>query len=78
MTEAINARHFSEATKLKLEIEEEQRKVAKERESRGTEWTPRFFVDAVSPKGNPELTREGQEVLNGLQSQNWDLKERVT
>jgi hypothetical protein len=56
-------------------LEERQRAKAKEREERGVEWQPRFFVGAVTPLGKPELTDEGKQVLKGLQEGRWELKE---
>jgi hypothetical protein len=75
VTEAITARQFSRATSLKTELEERQRAKAKEREEKGVEWQPRFFVGAVTPLGKPELTEDGKEVLRGLQEGRWELKE---
>jgi len=60
---------------LKQELEERQRNKAKEREEAAVEWQPRFFIGAVTPIGKPELTEDGKEVLRGLQSGNWELKE---
>ncbi len=62
---------------LKQELEEGQRRKAKEREETGTEWQPRFFVGAVTPLGKPELTDEGKEALRKLQAGDWELKESL-
>jgi oxysterol-binding protein-related protein 9/10/11 len=75
VTDAITARQFSRATNLKQELEEGQRRKAKEREESGVEWQPRFFIGAVTPLGRPELTDEGKDLLKGLQEGRWDLKE---
>jgi hypothetical protein len=75
VTEAINSRQYSLATNLKHELEERQRTKAKERETSGTTWQPRFFTGAVTPLGKPELTKDGREVLDGLHQGKFDLKE---
>lgn len=77
MTEAINLRQFSRATALKQELEERQRQKAKEREAQGMEWKPRFFSEATTPLGKPELTDDGREVLKGLHAGEFQLKESV-
>lgn len=75
VTEAINARQYGKATTLKLELEEKQRLKVKEREKNDRKWTPRFFVGALTPEGRPELTKEGKEVLENLQKDDWELEE---
>ena len=75
VTEAINTRQYSRATTLKQELEERQREKAKERETAGTEWQPRFFTGAVTPLGKPELTKDGRDVLDGLHQGKFELKE---
>ena len=68
VTNAIVEKQFSQATKLKQDIEERQRQLAAERTEKGTEWSPRFFTGAVTPLGKPQLTEEGQKVLLGIRS----------
>jgi hypothetical protein len=75
VTEAITTRQYSRATALKQELEERQREKAKERETSGTTWQPRFFTGAVTPLGKPELTQDGREVLDGLHHGKFELKE---
>jgi hypothetical protein len=75
VTEAITTKQFSRATTLKQELEERQREKARERESSGTTWQPRFFTGAVTPLGKPELTQDGREVLDGLHQGKFELKE---
>lgn len=75
VTDAINARQFGLATKLKLELEEKQRLRVKEREDRGKQWSPNFFVDAMTPEGKPTLTAKGVEALSALQRGEWELSE---
>ncbi|EKD14232.1 uncharacterized protein L3040_003629 [Drepanopeziza brunnea f. sp. 'multigermtubi'] len=75
VTEAITSRQYARATELKQELEEAQRMKAKEREDAGAVWTPRFFVEATTPLGKPELTEEGKEALRRLQEDRWELSE---
>ncbi|CDM32372.1 hypothetical protein DTO013E5_3441 [Penicillium roqueforti] len=75
VTNAIVEKQFNQATKLKQDIEERQRQRAAERLEKGTEWRPRFFTGAVTPLGKPELTEEGQKVLEGIRSGNFALTE---
>jgi oxysterol-binding protein-related protein 9/10/11 len=75
VTEAITSRQYSRATTLKQELEERQRQKAKERETTGTTWKPRFFSGATTPLGKPELTEEGKMVLKGLHEGMYELKE---
>ncbi|KAJ5780892.1 Oxysterol-binding protein [Penicillium paradoxum] len=75
VTTAIIDRQFSQATKLKQDIEERQRQRAAERNEQGTAWSPRFFTGAVTPLGRPELTEEGQNVLQGIRSGKFALTE---
>lgn len=62
---------------MKQELEERQREKAAERAERHEEWKPRFFANAVTADGRPELTEEGRQALKGLQAENWDLEESV-
>ena len=39
------------------------------------EWKPRFFRDAVTQDGRPELTDEGKRALEGLQREEYALVE---
>jgi len=75
VTEAITTKQFSRASTLKQELEERQREKARERESSGTTWQPRFFTGAVTPLGKPELTQDGREVLDGLHQGKFELRE---
>ncbi|KAJ5252440.1 Oxysterol-binding protein [Penicillium chrysogenum] len=75
VTNAIVDKQFSQATKLKQDIEERQRQRAAERLEKGIEWNPRFFTGAVTPLGKPELTEEGQKVLEGIHSGKFALTE---
>lgn len=75
VTDAIVGKQFTEATKLKQDIEERQRQRAAERKEQDVEWKPRFFTGAVTPLGKPELTEEGQKVLQGIRTKNYALEE---
>lgn len=75
VTSAILNKQYAQATKLKQELEERQRVKAAERAERNEEWHPRFFEQAVTPDGKPELTEEGKKVLKGLQEEDWHLAE---
>ena len=77
VTTAIMNKQFTQATKLKQEIEERQRERAAERRENGVEWRPRFFTGVVTPLGKPELTDEGQRVLQGLRTGNYVLEESI-
>ena len=75
VTSAILNKQFSQATKVKQELEERQREKATERAERQVEWKPRFFENAVTADGRPELTEEGRRALEGLQAGDWHLEE---
>lgn len=75
VTNAIVGKQFSLATSLKTEIEENQRAKAAERKAESKEWQPRFFTGAVTPVGRPDLTKDGEEVLKGLHTENYKLAE---
>lgn len=77
VTQAIVTKQYSQATKLKQELEERQRDKAAERESRNEEWKPRFFTEPLKPEGRPELTEEGRLALKGLQAGDFHLEESV-
>ncbi|KAJ5594536.1 Oxysterol-binding protein [Penicillium hispanicum] len=75
VTAAIMDKQFTQATKLKQEIEERQRQRAAERKESAVEWKPRFFTGAVTPLGKPELTKEGERVLQGVRTGDYVLQE---
>lgn len=74
VTNAILGRQYSLATTLKTEIEEKQRQKAAERKAAEKEWKPRFFTGAVTPVGRPDLTKDGEEVLKGLHTDDYKLE----
>ena len=74
VTDAILSKQYSKATTVKIELEEEQREKARQRERDGTEWKPVFFGTVTGNGGQPELTDEGREVLKRAQEGNWSLE----
>ncbi|OAX81151.1 hypothetical protein ACJ72_04510 [Emergomyces africanus] len=76
VTAAIGEKQYSLATKLKQELEEQQRRLDSARKERNEEWKPRFFTVPVAPSGKPELTAEGEKVLMGLHGGNFTLEGR--
>lgn len=62
VTHNILAKHYTQATKAKQEIEDQQRQASAAREESNTEWKPRFFVPDEK-EGRPTLTEEGKKVL---------------
>lgn len=62
MTEAIQAKQYSQATKAKQEIEQQQRDLAVERERKQQPFVPQFFLDTY-PTGRPTLTEAGHKAL---------------
>lgn len=74
VTNAIVGRQYNQATALKTEIEEKQRKKAAERKEANKEWQPRFFTGAVTPIGRPDLTKDGEIALKGLHEEKYHLE----
>ena len=75
VTAAIKGKQFNEATNLKQELEERQREKANQRKEKNEEWKPRFFTNAVTPHGKPDLTEDGKKALAGLQAEDYALRE---
>ncbi|KAI9373228.1 hypothetical protein BJX61DRAFT_503893 [Aspergillus egyptiacus] len=75
VTDAILNKKYTEATKLKQEIEERQRQKAAERQANNEEWRPRFFTGALDPQGKPTLSEEGLKALEGIRNGEYELKE---
>lgn len=74
VTEAIMAKQFALATQKKVEIEERQRELARERERASVEWTPAYFAQVTGNGGKPELTDKGREVLARAQREEWSME----
>ena len=77
VTTAIKDKKFTEATKLKQELEEKQRQIAKERENTVNPFKPRFFTQTIEADGKPELSDQGRETIQHLQEGQWDIQEGV-
>ncbi|KAL1962793.1 hypothetical protein VTN77DRAFT_9162 [Rasamsonia byssochlamydoides] len=75
VTAAILEKQYSQATKLKQDIEERQREKAAERKAKNEEWKPRFFTAALTPVGKPDLNEEGKKALRGLHEGDFHLEE---
>jgi len=75
VTSAIKAKRYTEATNLKTELEERQREKAAKRKENMVEWKPRFFTNAVTANGRPDLTEDGKKALQGLQAEDYFLAE---
>lgn len=78
VTEAIHAKDYGRATKLKQDIEEHQREKAAARQSKSIEWKPRFFQSPAVTTGQPDLSEEGKKVLEGLKKNEYHLEEYET
>lgn len=74
VTEAILSKQWNAATQAKTEIEERQRAKAADRQARGVVWTPRFFTEALTASGVPELTAEGRAAMLGLERGEYGLQ----
>ena len=75
MTTAIKEKRFTDATRLKQDLEARQRNKAAQRKEKAEEWRPRFFAQAVTDNGRPDLSEDGKSTLAGLQKGDFDLKE---
>ncbi|KAI1109376.1 oxysterol-binding family protein [Nemania sp. NC0429] len=74
VTQAIVSKQYSKATSVKVELEEKQREMARERERTNTPFIPVFFTQATDPGGKPDLTEKGREILLRAQKGEWDLQ----
>lgn len=75
VTDSIKGKRFTEATRIKQELEERQRQKATDRKEKDEEWRPRFFVEPTTVSGKPELTEDGKIALDGLQREDYILHE---
>jgi oxysterol-binding protein-related protein 9/10/11 len=73
VTSAITEKRFSDATRVKLELEQAQRDKAAKRKEMNTEYKPRFFTAVTDPSGKPELTEYGKQALKGLDEGNYKI-----
>lgn len=67
VTEAIQTKQYSQATKSKQEIEQQQRELAAERKRTGQDFVPQFFLNEYST-GRPTLTEAGHKALQKEQA----------
>lgn len=74
VTNAIYAKQFSQATNIKVELEEAQREKARERERDGSPFQPVFFEHITGNGGKPDLTEKGKEAIERAQKNEWELE----
>ncbi|KAK6497051.1 hypothetical protein TWF506_004536 [Arthrobotrys conoides] len=65
VTDAILSKNFNEATRLKVEIEDQKRKEAAERDAQNATFVPKYFVVGGEP-GIPTLKDEGRAILDAM------------
>ncbi|OQV10972.1 hypothetical protein CLAIMM_14887 [Cladophialophora immunda] len=71
VTTAINEKRYSDATRMKQDLEQAQRDKAAKRKDLNVEFQPRFFTSPTEPNGKPELTTYGKETLAGLEKKEY-------
>lgn len=74
VTTAINEKRYSDATRIKQDLEQAQRDKATKRKELNTEFKPRFFTAVTEPSGKPELSTYGRETLQGMDRQEFAIK----
>ncbi|KAF3917192.1 hypothetical protein ABW20_dc0105035 [Dactylellina cionopaga] len=72
VTDAILGKDYALATKLKIEIEDQKRKEAAEREAEDKTWEPKYFVVGDEP-GIPTLKPTGQAILNAMSAGDYHM-----
>lgn len=72
VTDAILGKDYALATKLKIEIEDQKRKEAAEREAEDKIWEPKYFVVGDEP-GIPTLKPTGQAILNAMSAGDYHM-----
>ncbi|EME77782.1 uncharacterized protein MYCFIDRAFT_168398 [Pseudocercospora fijiensis CIRAD86] len=75
VTDAITSKQFGLATTEKQNLEERQRERATERQNSGKKWQPRFFTTVTEEDGRAILNEEGKKVMEGMQKEEYQLKE---
>lgn len=76
VTEAIQEKRFRDADRFKQEIEQRQRDKAAARKADGNvEWKPRFFNEVTAPSGQPNLSQDGRQAVDGMLKKEFHLKE---
>ncbi len=66
VTSAITEKRFSDATRVKQDLEQVQRDKETKRKELNAPFRPRFFTSVTESSGKPELTAYGKEALKGL------------
>lgn len=74
VTNAILEKRFSDATRIKQDLEQAQRDKAAKRKEMNTEYIPRFFTAVTEPTGKPELTQYGKETLERLANKAYEIE----
>lgn len=76
VTDAIQEKRFNEATKFKQDLEQRQRDKAAERKAQGdVKWKPRFFTEVTEDGGQPHLSEDGRQAVDGMLKKQFQLKE---
>jgi hypothetical protein len=78
LTTALQEKRYNDANRIKQTIEQNQRDKAAERKTNSIEWKPRFFTQVTEPDGQPHLTEDGRQTIDGLQKKEFQLKENET
>ncbi|OAL30978.1 hypothetical protein AYO22_01273 [Fonsecaea multimorphosa] len=73
VTTAINEKRYSDATRMKQDLEQAQRDKAAKRKDLNVEFKPRFFTAPTEPNGKPELTKYGKDTLAGLEKKEYGI-----
>jgi oxysterol-binding protein-related protein 9/10/11 len=74
VTSAINEKRYTDATRVKQDLEQAQRDKAAKRLELKTEYQPRFFTKVTEQSGKPELTAYGKSTLKGLAEAKYGLE----
>jgi hypothetical protein len=74
VTKAILSKQYSKATEVKVQLEEQQREKARQREKNNETWHPVFFEHPVGNGGKPDLTDKGRQVLERAQKDDWSME----
>ena len=74
VTIAILEKRFSDATRIKQDLEQAQRDKAAKRKELNLEYIPRFFTATTEPNGKPELTDYGKDTLDGMNKRQFHLE----
>ena len=77
LTTALLEKRYNDANKIKQTIEQNQRDKTAERKASNIEWKPRFFKEVTDPEGQPHLSEDGRQTIDGLQKKNFQLKENT-